>query len=122
MLVSLLPVDEEWALGLSDESSAAEEFGMQFLRIPVPDREVPADAAGFRRLVAGLAGQVHAGKRIGVHCRACIGRSSVLLASVMIALGREPQQALEQIAAARGFEVPDTPEQRMWILNFSPEP
>jgi hypothetical protein len=40
----------------------------------------------------------------------------------MIALGWKAADALRQIERARGFPVPDTPEQLEWILNFEPEP
>lgn len=118
VLVSLLAPYEAWALGLSDEGVIAEELGMHFISHPIPDREVPEDAAGFRQLVTNLAVDVRAGKTVGAHCRACIGRSTVLIAAVMIALGSEPEEALRLIEEARGFEVPDTPEQREWILQF----
>jgi hypothetical protein len=41
---------------------------------------------------------------------------------VMIALGWDATEALRLIEKARGFPVPDTPEQLEWILNFRPEP
>ncbi|HEY6446307.1 MAG TPA: hypothetical protein VIY53_07605 [Acidobacteriaceae bacterium] len=122
ILVSFLPADEEWALGLREEHALASELGMQFISYPIPDREVPPDPAEFRQLVAYLAGQALAGKKIGAHCRGCIGRSTLLIASIMIALGSDAEDALRQIAAARGLDVPDTPEQRAWILRFRPGP
>jgi protein-tyrosine phosphatase len=69
-----------------------------------------------------LRDHVRAGRSIGAHCRGCIGRATVLLASVMIALGWKPDEALRLIEQARGFQVPDTPEQLEWILDFQPEP
>jgi len=39
----------------------------------------------------------------------------------MIALGWNASDALRKIESARGFPVPDTPEQLEWILNFNPE-
>jgi protein-tyrosine phosphatase len=122
ILVSFLPADEEWALGLSEERTLANQLGMQFISYPIPDREVPPDPAEFRQFVAYLAGQALAGKKIGAHCRGCIGRSTLLIASIMIALGSNAEDALRQIAAARGLDVPDTPEQRAWILRFRPGP
>ncbi|MGC2638944.1 MAG: hypothetical protein WA294_17300 [Acidobacteriaceae bacterium] len=122
VLVSFLPADEEWALGLREERAIASELGMQFISYPIPDREVPSDPLEFRQLVAHLAGEALAGKKIGAHCRGCIGRSSVLIASVMMALGSDAENALRQIAMARGLDVPDTPEQRAWILRFRPGP
>lgn len=118
VIVSLLGEDEAQELGLVEESAIAERLGIRFISYPVSDRTTPRDMAGFRRLVSELAGQVRDGRRVGAHCRACIGRSTVLIASVLIALGMDPEDALLRIEAARECFVPDTPEQREWILRF----
>ncbi len=120
VVVSLLPADEAWVLGLADEAKLAAQVGLEFVSYPIPDRCVPDDLPGYRQLVASLAESVRTGKRIGAHCQGCIGRSTVLIASIMIALGADPRDTLRQIKDARGWEVPDTPEQRAWILQFRP--
>ena len=121
-LVSLLTSEDAEELGLTGEARIARQLGMQFISYPILDRCTPSDSASFRRLVTGLRDQVRAGRSIGAHCRGCIGRATVLLASVMIALGWRADQALHRIERARGFAVPDTEEQLEWILNFHPEP
>jgi protein-tyrosine phosphatase len=120
ILISFLPPDEAEYLGLADEARLAARVGLEFISYPVLDRTVPEDIAGFRALIDRLAAEVRAGKRVGAHCRGCIGRSTVLIASLMIALGSDAETALDQIERARGFEVPDTPEQCVWIFNFQP--
>jgi protein-tyrosine phosphatase len=122
ILVSLLTAQDNEELGLVDESRIARQLGMRFISYPILDRCTPADLAGFRGLVADLRDQVRAGKSVGAHCRGCIGRATVLIASVMIALGWDATEALRLIEKARGFPVPDTPEQLEWILNFRLEP
>ena len=122
VLVSLLTPEDNEDLGLTEESRIAEELGIRFIAYPVMDRETPADLAGFRRLVAELRDRVGSRERIGAHCRGCIGRATVLLASVMISLGWEAEAALRLIEKARGYPVPDTPAQLKWILKFRPEP
>jgi protein-tyrosine phosphatase len=122
VLVSLLTADDNEDLGLASEGTLAEQLGMKFISYPILDRCTPSDLASFRGLVADLRDQVRAGKRVGAHCRGCIGRATVLIASVMIALGWDASQALQRIERARGFPVPDTPEQLEWILNFHPGP
>jgi protein-tyrosine phosphatase len=118
VLVSLLtPADSE-ELGLNDEGRIARRLGMRFVSYPIPDRCTPSDLRSFRTLVADLRDQVRAGHSVGAHCRGCIGRATVLIASVMIALGWDATAALRLIERARGFTVPDTPEQLEWILNF----
>jgi protein-tyrosine phosphatase len=121
ILVSLLTAEDYEDLGLTDEGRIATELGMRFISYPVLDRCTPADLPGFRQLIAELRHEVRAGKAVGAHCRGCIGRATVLLASLMIALGWDADAALRRIEKARGFAVPDTPEQLEWILNFHPE-
>jgi len=121
-LVSLLePGEAEW-LGLKFEERVACEMGMEFFNYPIPDVHVPADAASFRAFVSGLADRLRGGMCIGVHCQGSIGRSTVTAACTLIHLGWTPEAALEAIRNARGFEVPDTDEQRQWILSYEAQP
>ncbi|HEX3661328.1 MAG TPA: hypothetical protein VHU89_07840 [Acidobacteriaceae bacterium] len=122
VLVSLLTAEDNEDLGLADEGKIAEQLGIRFISFPITDRNTPADLASFRRLVRELRDRVRAGLRVGAHCRGCIGRATVLLASVMIALGWDAEAALRVIEKARGFPVPDTSAQLEWILSFRPEP
>jgi hypothetical protein len=120
ILVSFLLPYEAEELGLRDEGRLATEAGLEYISYPILDRTVPEDVGGFCNLVSQLVGEIRAGRRVGAHCRGCIGRSTVLIASIMIALGADAETALRQIERARGFQVPDTPEQRAWILSFRP--
>jgi protein-tyrosine phosphatase len=121
-LVSLLEEDEAAWLGLAEEGPLVGQLGLQFLSFPIPDVHVPPNAAAFRRFIEGLADRLRTGERIGVHCRGSIGRSTVTAACALIHLGWQPQAALEAIAAARGCAVPDTEEQRRWILSYEAKP
>lgn len=121
-LVSLLTPEDNDELGLTEEGPIAGQLGMRFVSYPIPDREAPADRTGYRALITDLRDQVRAGRSIGAHCRGCIGRATLLLASVMIALGWNPEEAVAKIEQARGLQVPDTAEQLEWILGFEPEP
>jgi protein-tyrosine phosphatase len=121
VLVSLLTPEDNEDLALTEEGSIAEQLGMRFISYPIQDRETPADLASFRRLVTELRDLVRSGHRIGAHCRGCIGRATVLLASVMIALGGDAAAALRVIERVRGFPVPDTAAQLQWILHFEPQ-
>jgi protein-tyrosine phosphatase len=121
-LVSLLEEDEAASLGLEQEASIAEQIAIRFLSYPIPDRTTPADTAAFREFAGKLANLLRAGKYIGVHCRGSIGRATVTAASTLIQLGWDPKAALTAIETARGCPVPDTPEQREWILNYKAIP
>ena len=119
-LVSLLEKDEAAWMGLAREGPVAEELGMRFLSFPIPDADVPLNPNQFRAFVSGLAERLAAGERIGVHCRGCIGRSTVTAASTLIHLGHSPDMALAAVELARGCPVPDTREQERWILEYQP--
>lgn len=75
ILVSMLPREEAEELGLALEASACHAAAVRFVNIPLPDRSVPPDALQFLEAVNELAADLCAGKNIGVHCRAGIGRS-----------------------------------------------
>lgn len=121
VLLSMLEPQEAVYLGLQHESEVAGSVGLEFISYPVPDRTTPEDEDGFRRLVARLVRLIGEGKSVGVHCRACIGRSTVVVAAVLIQLGITPTDALALTEGARGCMVPDTPQQRRWILSFKPK-
>lgn len=120
-IVSMLEIDEAEWLGLSQESQIATRSGLEFLSHPIPDRNVPLNVPCFREFVRAVAGRVSRGQSIGIHCRGSIGRSTLAAAATMIQLGWRSQDALEAIEKARGCSVPDTEEQRAWILAYEAE-
>ena len=117
-LVSLLEEEEAGWLGLGQEGPLAARAGLEFLSFPIPDTEVPLNRAAFRLFAAGLANRIRHGGHIGVHCRGSIGRSTVAASATLIHLGWKPSAALAAIQKARGCSVPDTDEQRAWILRY----
>jgi protein-tyrosine phosphatase len=121
-LVSLLEPREAAWLGLSLEETLAYQVGMEFLNYPIPDVHVPDSTARFRAFVSGLADGLRADRSVGVHCRGSVGRSTVTAACTLIHLGWKADAAIEAIQRARGCDVPDTEEQRKWILNYKAEP
>jgi protein-tyrosine phosphatase len=118
MIVSMLEPWEAESLGLAHEGSFAQHGGLGFLSYPIPDRQTPADAGAFRGFAASLADRVRGGEHIGMHCRGSIGRSTLMAAAVLIHLGWTPEQALRAVEQARGCTVPDTDEQKNWILAY----
>jgi protein-tyrosine phosphatase len=119
VLVSMLQVEEANELGLSREATVCEAAGIVFRSFPIPDREAPLSTASFTHFVEGLRAEVHAGRSVAVHCRASIGRSSLLLAALLCAEGFTPEDAFRRISVARGLQVPDTSDQVRWVERFA---
>ena len=114
LVVSLLDYEEESELGLQKEKALCERRGLKFLSFPIPDRGVPNKDAS-RKLVHSIE---HAGLPTAVHCRAGIGRSSLVAVLIMMARGISANEALQAIAEARRLPVPDTEIQRQWLLDY----
>ena len=66
-----------------------------------------------------LRDQLWEGKSVAIHCRQGVGRSALLSACVLALLGVDPGEGFQRIAAARKCPVPDTEEQRAWVIGFA---
>jgi protein-tyrosine phosphatase len=118
MVVSLLERDEVSELGLQREAELCRSSGIEFVSFPIPDRGVPEVGSYVSQIANSIANGIADGRSIAIHCRAGIGRSSMIAACVLICSGIEASDALARIKAARGLTVPDTDEQREWIMAF----
>jgi protein-tyrosine phosphatase len=118
VIVSALTVSEAEELGLRAEAQECTKTGLIFISFPIEDRSFPTDEAKFDSLVAQLLQYVKDEKAIAVHCRAGIGRSSLIAACVLVKMGLSPEAAFEAIEETRGCPVPDTPEQRIWVERY----
>ena len=119
IVVSMLEDVEAAVLGLEREREAAQYAGMSFVSFPIPDHSVPPNLEAFLEFLSQLELQLRAGKRVGVHCRASIGRSGVVTASLLIRAGVPLEQAWAEVTTARQYPVPDTAEQALWVkLNI----
>jgi len=119
VLVSTLTDDEIEELELAHESESCAAAGIEFVAYPIPDRTVPESFQKTAALTMLLGQRVSEGKSVVVHCRAGIGRSSTVVACVLVSEGMNGEQAYAAIAQARGWKVPDTEEQRLWPDRFA---
>jgi protein-tyrosine phosphatase len=114
-VVSLLTPEEVESLELRSEAAYIRDAGMQFRSFPIIDRWVPASKKDALRLIEDLDADLAAGKNVSIHCRQGIGRAGLIAASLLVARGRQPEDAFEHVSMVRGVTVPETPEQRAWV-------
>lgn len=119
VIVSLLPASEAGELGLAEEATLAKTHGLQFVHFPIQDFSVPPSREATLSLIEKLDEALTSGQNVGIHCREGIGRSATIASSLLVLRGIEPEEALNRVATARGRAVPDTREQREWIINFA---
>lgn len=113
-LVSLLDEGEAAVLGLAAEGTAARRAGVRFVQLPTSDLGVPESSAALA-VAREVREELLNGKGVAIHCRAGIGRSSLLAAVVLRLEGVRPAEAWSTIGRACGVRVPETQAQRDFL-------
>jgi protein-tyrosine phosphatase len=121
VIASALTAEEVMGLGLTGEAQACVQNGLLFIQFPIEDRDLPTNLGQFDTFVNQLVDHVRKGRSVIIHCRAGIGRSSLIAVCVLTKMGLSAEQAFQAIAEARGCPVPDTPEQRKYLEQYSGE-
>src|SRR5271169_2216997 len=119
-VLSLLTSEEEHDLDLLEEAKEVNTQGLEFLSLPIPDRQVPRSEAKLGEVLEKVSGALSTGRNVVVHCRQGIGRTGVVAACLLVKNGMSPGAAVEAASAARGVAVPETAEQRDWIDRYAP--
>lgn len=119
VVVSLLSEEETCELGLADEAHVVDTNGLNFINFSINDYDVPTSAGAVRQLVHNLEELLAQGQNVGIHCRAGVGRSSLIAACLFVDHGEDTEISFERIGTARGLTVPDTVAQREWVSEFA---
>jgi len=119
VIVSLLTSDEVADLDLAQEGGLCEAHGIDFRSFPIVDRSVPVSRKATLEFVKKLAKLLAGGKSIAIHCRQGIGRSALIAACLLVLSGIVPEAAFLRVSEGRGCSVPETSEQRQWLMEFA---
>lgn len=103
-------------LGIEALPRVVQDNHMQFLHYPIRDRGLPT--FNMHELIERLEEGLTLGPVV-VHCRAGIGRTGVVAATLLIRQGIPAAEAIERVSVARRVSVPDTAAQRQWLLNIA---
>ena len=118
-VASMLTPGEERDLDLQQEGNLTRALGMDFVSLPIPDRETPPSETAAIATIEELSRMLNAGRNIAIHCRQGVGRAGMIAACLLIANGIPVERAIESLSAVRGIEIPETPEQCKWINHFA---
>ena len=111
IVVSLLESDEIYELGIENEENFCIQNNIQFINFPIQDRNIPSKENEFLELIDKLSLEIEKSKKIVVHCRMGIGRTSLLIAGILVKNGFNSNQVFDYLSKIRTLEVPDTNEQ-----------
>lgn len=119
-LVSLLTREESFDLGLQNEKRLCEKYAIAFISFPINDRSVPTEkqTIQIRELAKKLVEKISQNEKIIIHCRGGIGRAGMICSAILIEKNISNQEAIEKISQTRGLKIPDTEEQKKWIMKY----
>jgi protein-tyrosine phosphatase len=117
VLVSLLELHEIRELGLSKAPQLCASNGMDYINFQIVDRSVPIMSPKIFSLIGNVHRRVQLGENTVIHCRAGIGRTGLIAASILVKQGYSPSEAFALVSKARGVQVPDTQEQYDWVVK-----
>ena len=100
-LVSLVEDLEGRVLGLGALREETERAGFRLLRLPIVDAGTPTSVVALVDLVRAILDLASSGTNVVVHCRGGLGRTGLVVASCLIALGHGPAEAIRIVRAAR---------------------
>ena len=116
-IVSLLEATESSMLGLAAEFETVSDNNMNFISFPIGDYAVPSSLDDFSVLTVDIFQQLEQGTNVLLHCRGGVGRSGLMAAGVLLRAGLSPEQAFTSVSAKRGVRVPETAQQRDWLID-----
>ncbi len=98
--------------------------------LPFQTRDFPIEGFGvpsveerpaFRDFIQQIAGELHAGKTVLIHCRMGIGRTGTVATCVLLELGLETATAIRSVESAGSRpEVPEQNDLVAWYSSSSP--
>lgn len=119
VVVSLLMPEENTDLDLEKEAELCQAAGLQLISFPLVDRSVPPSLQKTLNVVRLLEPFLTAGKTVAIHCRQGIGRAGLLAACLLVLAGVNAEAAFRRLSDARGCQVPETSDQRRWVVDFA---
>ena len=122
-LVTLLEREEFGQYGVSGLLEHAREAGLEVVHFPIKDVSTPrkAQSEEYSVLIKQILGLLEEEKTVVVHCRGGLGRTGTVAASVLVALGQDPDHAIDLVRRVRSERAVETPEQEEYVRRFARE-
>jgi len=117
VIVSLVEDAELTELGIADLVVAARDVGIEVVRYPIPDVSVPTSLSDTQAVVRLVLERLRAGKIVVTHCKGGLGRTGLITACVLVALGADPKTAIRDVRLARNGAI-ETAEQERFVTRF----
>jgi ADP-ribosyl-[dinitrogen reductase] hydrolase len=123
IVIALLEPFEYAPLGIPTFQQTVIEAGLPWVFLPIRDGGIPDKAFEDEWATVGptVRAILRRGGNVLIHCRAGLGRTGLLAASLLIDFGAEPRTAIEEIRDLRPGAV-ETQAQEDYVLSHHPVP
>lgn len=101
VLVTLVQQHELDSMKIPDMMTQVRAAGIEVIHAPIKDKWIPSRVGILVELVDLIAARVKVGRCITVHCNGGKGRTGLVVAATLVALGMEPGPATDLIRTVR---------------------
>ncbi len=118
-VISLMPAAELQQNGADDIGAACGQLGLAWFHLPVADDRAPlADFdTAWQAAASDLLARLRAGQCLAIHCKGGSGRTGLIAARILIALGVPRSTAIAQVQALRPKAI-QHPVHQAWIGQY----
>lgn len=122
-LVTLIEGHEIDALQVRGLEAECQHHGIDWLHLPIPDVSTPTVEfeAAWASVGEGLRSRLRNGFNVLVHCKGGLGRAGTIAARLLVELGADPEQAIQNVREARPGAI-ETVEQERHVHGIRPIP
>ncbi len=122
-LVTLLEPEEFEMYGVPDFKERAQETGVEVVHFPIRDVDTPhkGQSAEYASLIERILRLLGDDRTVVVHCRGGLGRTGTVVASVLVAAGRGPDEAIGLVRKFRSERAVETTGQERYVRRFAEE-
>ena len=117
-LLVLVEDQELEAAGVSDIADAMVGEGIELLRHPIVDMDVPADHGELRLTLDDVLGRLRAGSTVVAACRGGLGRSGTIVACLLRDGGLDATAAVALTRESRHGTI-ETPAQEAFVAGWA---
>jgi protein-tyrosine phosphatase len=100
LIVPLIEDHELETLGIKDLVQSAKKNGMDVVRFPIPDQDVP-DKGQAIALADDIIERLKKGENVLVHCKGGLGRAGTITATTLIRLGGQHEAVIDHVRSVR---------------------
>lgn len=118
-VISLMPATELQQNGADGLGDACGQLGLAWFHLPVADDRAPlADFdSAWQAAAPDLLARLRAGQCLAIHCKGGSGRTGLIAARILIALGVPRSAAIAQVQALRPKAI-QHPVHQAWIGQY----